>query len=113
MPSRGVKDKQLMQFIRNMPCCIRQRETESEWLKMCCASGRKSHAHHLQLEEFRQGAWIRNDRNPETGKNQLLPLCSAHHTRLHQIGEKTFWRKYMIEPRCLVEYYDDKFKGEI
>lgn len=27
-----------------------------------------------------------------------IDLCRAHHSELHQIGEKTFWEKHRVNP---------------
>ena len=50
------------------------------------------HAHHLTHAE--PGGMSR-----KTNDNWVVPICGDHHYLLHLQGEKSFWKKYKLEPK--------------
>lgn len=61
--------------------------------KRCAVCGRKADLHHVDA--------VGSGRNRNTIHHagmMCLPLCREHHTELHKTGQKTFCKKYFLEP---------------
>ena len=86
-----IRSKKHLTFIRSLPCMI-------------VISGENcnnnSIAHHLT---FCGG----QGRGTKESDSKTVPLCPYHHSMLHNIGEKEFWKQVGI-PLKMVEAYADK-----
>jgi hypothetical protein len=78
------KDEKHCEWIRSLPCIICLDNTASE----CC---------HIRYSEPKAA-------KPITGLGikpddcWTLPMCNQHHRQQHEIGERTFWNAYSIQP---------------
>ena len=60
--------------------------------KKCCICGKPADLHHVR----RVG--MGGDRRAMVHEGmEALPLCRIHHTELHSVGDRTFYRRYHIE----------------
>ncbi len=76
--------------VRNNPCCITDGKGQN-------CNGEGVCAHHLTFLGGQGKATKECD-------SKTVPLCSMHHTSLHHIGEKTFWKHWGIDPVSIARY---------
>ena len=90
------RDEAYLEFIRTHPCCICGGYHEDG----------KVDAHHLQ----RSGVAVKG---PDYS---TIPLCRIHHGEYHQIGQKRFEQRYLINlyvvVLALLAEYIGKIKAE-
>lgn len=72
------RDKNFLSFVRSRPCLITGRTDDTV-------------AHHVRLG---QGGGM----GIKPSDYRTLPLHPLQHSRLHNIGEKTFWGQHGIDP---------------
>ena len=73
--------------------------------KICCVCGKSAELHHCDA------VGMGRDRTEIMQIGMLvLPLCRQHHTEFHNIGNKSFFDKYHIEPIKLTKEIGKKYK---
>lgn len=79
--------------------------------KKCAVCGRKADLHHVDAV----GMGFNRKEIAHEGK-RALPLCRAHHTEAHGMGNDDFMKRYGLEPialdKALCKVYKFKTKGE-
>ena len=82
---KTIRSPKHLAFVRSLPCSV-------------CKTDYSVAAHHLTHAEP-------SGMGKKTNDNWVVPLCNDHHYLLHLQGEKSFWKKYRLEPKiyaCLL-----------
>ena len=79
---KPIRDPKFLAKVRKMTCLVQQDG------KHC--NGRPVEAHHLTSV----GCGVMGGK---AGDDKVLPLCRLHHRTLHNIGEKTFWKRWGVD----------------
>jgi len=77
--TKPIRSPKHLKYIRTLPCSV-------------CKMVYDIHAHHLTHAE--PGGTSR-----KTSDNWVVPLCGDHHYILHYQGERSFWKKYKLDPK--------------
>jgi len=83
-----VRSPQHLKFVRTRACCI-TRDGEN-------CNGNNVCAHHLT---FLGG----QGKGTKECDSETVPLCFQHHTSLHFVGERTFWKEWGIDPELIAD----------
>lgn len=83
MLNMKIRNKKHLSYIRKLPYIIHDAE------EFC--NGTPIVAHHLTFVNDRGGVALK------TGDNWTVPLCFFHHSALHNMGERTFWKTWQID----------------
>ena len=77
--TKPIRSPKHLKYIRTLPCSV-------------CKIVYDIHAHHLTHAEP-------SGTSRKTNDNWVVPLCGDHHYILHYQGERSFWKKYKLEPK--------------
>ena len=83
MKEKKIRSKEHLVYIRSLPCIIHDIDDR--------CNGQPVVAHHLTYISDKGGMGLK------TGDNWVLPMCFFHHSVLHNMGEKTFWKTWQID----------------
>lgn len=72
--------------------------------KRCLICGKKADLHHLDTI----GMGYNRNEKPQIG-NRVMPLCRAHHTEWHTVGETEFEKRYHVVPVLMDKRIADRY----
>ena len=77
-----IRSPKHIKFIRGLPCTITNGYDNCNQTPV--------DTHHLTIIKGEGGMRLK------AGDDKTVPLCRFHHTTLHSMGEKAFWKEYKI-----------------
>ena len=67
-----------------------------KWVRgFACAAREQDCSDRMEVHHVRLGSHTGMAQKP--GDDQVVPLCSYHHTSLHVLGQETFARRYKVD----------------
>ena len=85
---KPVRSEAHLKFVRSHACCITQDGENCNGLPVV--------AHHLTIVGGRS-------MSKKPCDSDTLSLCFQHHSSLHFVGERTFWREWKIDPELIAD----------
>lgn len=87
--STKIRSPQHLAFVRSHACCITDSRGEN-------CNGQDVCAHHLT---FLGG----QGKGTKECDSETVPLCHIHHSGLHFVGERKFWKGWGIDPELIAD----------